>query len=86
MISKNQKDYLYLEKLLDKDLDQDTVSEIIEHFLVQLYKGSLKSNSSTLNGLRYDLYLKTIGKSKLTVNLESKKSSHQLLVLQGNML
>ena len=68
MISKNQKDYLYLEKLLNKDLDQDTVSEIIEHFLVQLYKGSLKSNLSTLNELRYDLYLKTIGKSKQTVD------------------
>ena len=42
MISKNQKDYLYLEKLLDKDLDQNTVSEIIENFLVQLYKEKIK--------------------------------------------
>ena len=73
MINKNQHDFFPdLEKLLDKDLDQETVTEIIENFLVKLYKGSLKTRSTTLNELRYDLYLKTIGKSKLTVDFELK--------------
>ena len=44
MINKNQHDFfLDLDKLLDKNLDQESVTEIIGNFLVKLYKGSLKT-------------------------------------------
>lgn len=39
MINKNQQDYLYIEKLFKKDLNQETISGIFENFLVKVSEG-----------------------------------------------
>ena len=71
LVNKNPDQFKYLERLLHHNLTQEQVSQSVETFL--LYTGNLKTKSTSLDELRYELYLKTIGKSMLTVDFELRK-------------
>ena len=53
MIKKDISSFQYLK---DPDCQPDKVAQIVERFLISLYRGSITKKVSNLDALRYELY------------------------------
>ena len=60
----------YLRILHRSDCQQEEVALIVERFIISLYKGNLKKSIDNLNDLRYELYIRSICKTKLTLDFD----------------
>ena len=70
VIKKDCSSFQYLKDLHHADCQPDEVASIVERFIITLYKGALKKQTPSLDALRYELYVKIIGNSKLTSDFD----------------
>ena len=72
LVNNNIDEFVYLKRLNEIDLTVDEVATIGEKLITSLYKGKLKVNTTSLDRLRYDLYIRIVGNAKISSKFELK--------------
>ena len=72
LVNQDPEHFEYLIQLIRNDLSADEVAGIGESMIIMMYKGKLKLDTHSLDALRYQLYVRSVGNAKLTSTFQLK--------------
>ena len=72
LVNQDPENFEYLIQLIRNDLTADEVAGIGERMIITMYKGKLKLDTHSLDELRYQLYVRSVGNAKLSSTFQLK--------------